>query len=119
MERAKRRVRERRLGELATQVASISAELRHDPALAAAPGGSPAPPAYLERLSFKDGDHSVLVKTADLVWIEAEDYDVLIHARQDATWYARRWHRSNSASTRSASGGCTGPRSSTFARSAP
>lgn len=82
VERAKRRVRERRLGELATQVASISAELRHDPALGAAPVASPAPPAYLERLSFKDGDHSVLVKTADLVWIEAEDYYVLIHARQ-------------------------------------
>jgi two-component system, LytTR family, response regulator len=81
VERAKRRVRERRLGELATQVASISAELQHDPALAAAPGASPAPPAYLDRLAFKDGDHSVLVKTADLVWIEAEDYYVLIHAR--------------------------------------
>jgi len=82
VERAKRRVRERRLGELATQVASISAELRHDPAPAVAAGASPAPPAYLERLSFKDGDHSVLVKTADVVWIEAEDYYVLIHARQ-------------------------------------
>ena len=82
VERAKRRVRERRLGELATQVASISAELRHD--AVDAPTASAVPPAtaYLERIAFKDGERSVLVKTGDVVWIEAEDYYVLIHSRQ-------------------------------------
>ena len=82
VERAKRRVRERRLGELATQVASISAELHHDQAEAPAPGAGPAATRYLERLAFKDGDRSVLVKTTDVVWMEAEDYYVLIHAKQ-------------------------------------
>jgi len=81
VERAKRRVRERRLGELATQVASISAELHPDVADAAVAPPGPAA-AYLERLAFKDGDRSVLVKATDIVWIEAEDYYVLIHARQ-------------------------------------
>jgi two-component system LytT family response regulator len=78
VERAKRRVRERRLGELATQVASLSAELKpeeSDPAKSG-PGG------YLQRLAFKDGDKSVVVKTPDIIWIQAEDYYVLIHSRQ-------------------------------------
>src|SRR5688500_9672753 len=58
VERAKRRVRERRLGELATQVASLSAELRHDESepLAAAGSGE-----YLQRLAFREGARSVVV----------------------------------------------------------
>ena len=82
VERAKRRVRERRLGELATQVASLSAELHPDAADVPVARPGPAAATYLERLAFKDGDRSVLVKTTDVVWIEAEDYYVLIHARQ-------------------------------------
>jgi len=78
VERAKRRVRERRLGELATQVAEVSAELRPEE------GGSPSPSqvSYLQRLAFKEGDRSVVVKTTDVLWIEAEDYYVLIHSKQ-------------------------------------
>lgn len=75
LERAKKRVRERRLGELASQLASVSAELKP-------PVEETAGPAYLTRLAFKDGDRSVLVNTADVVWIEAEDYYVLVHARR-------------------------------------
>ena len=78
VERAKRRVRERRLGELATQVASLSAELRHDEqdTSKAAEGGG-----YLQRLSFREGDKSIVVKAPDIVWIQAEDYCVLFHSK--------------------------------------
>jgi two-component system, LytTR family, response regulator len=77
LERAKRRVRERRLGELANQVASLSAELRLDDTPAPATAGS----AYLQRLACKDGDRSIVVNTSEIVWIEAEDYYVLIHSK--------------------------------------
>jgi two-component system LytT family response regulator len=79
LERAKRRVRERRLGELANQVASLSAELRPDEGAAAKPAASAD---YLQRLALKDGDRAVVIKANDIVWIEAEDYYVLVHSRQ-------------------------------------
>jgi two-component system, LytTR family, response regulator len=72
--RAKTRVRERRLAELATQLATVSEELR--PATAA------GRPAYLTRLSFRQDDHTVIVNAAEVLWIEAEDYYVLVHTRQ-------------------------------------
>jgi two-component system LytT family response regulator len=72
LERAKRRVRERRLGELASQLATVSAELRH---------GEEAPEsAHLTRLSFKTGDRSIVVNVSEIVWIEAEDYYVMVHS---------------------------------------
>jgi len=80
VERAKRRVRERRLGELANQVAQVSAELRHEEG--GTPTPSPGQASYLQRLAFKEGDRSIVVKTADVLWIEAEDYYVLIHSKQ-------------------------------------
>ena len=77
LERAKRRVRERRLGALATQVATLSAELHHE--------GEPSKPAdtprYLQRIALKDGDRSVVLKASEIVWIEAEDYYVLVHSK--------------------------------------
>jgi two-component system LytT family response regulator len=73
--RAKTRVRERRLGELANQLASVSAELK--PPADAAPAA-----AYLARLTFKDGDRSMAVDTSDVLWIEAEDYYVLVHSKR-------------------------------------
>ena len=71
--RAKTRVRERRLAELATQLATVSEELK--PATAERP-------TYLTRLSFRQDDHAVIVNVADVIWIEAEDYYVLVHTRQ-------------------------------------
>jgi two-component system, LytTR family, response regulator len=89
LERAKRRVRERRLGELATQVASLSAEMGHDSssldfARDKDPESNKSADAhgYLQRFAFKDGDRSVVVKAAEIIWIEAEDYYVLVHTRQ-------------------------------------
>jgi two-component system LytT family response regulator len=70
LERAKRRIRERRLGELAH---ALSADLRDRPAADAAPR------PYLQRLAFKVGDRSVILKTGEIHWIEAEDYYVLLH----------------------------------------
>ena len=71
--RAKTRVRERRLAELATQLATVSEELK--------PAAAPERPAFLSRLSFRQDDHSVIVNVADVIWIEAEDYYVLVHTR--------------------------------------
>ena len=72
--RAKTRVRERRLAALATQLATVSEELKPAPAADR--------PAYLTRLSFRQDDHSVVVNVTDVIWIEAEDYYVLVHTRQ-------------------------------------
>lgn len=73
--RAKRRVRERRLGELANQVATLSAELT-----GAKESPKEAGPAYAPRLAFKTGDRAIVLKTEEIVWLEAEDYYVLIHS---------------------------------------
>jgi two-component system LytT family response regulator len=77
--RAKRRVRERHLGGLVSQIATLSAEMNPDShaVLKEAAGGP-----YLERLSFRSGDHSIVLKTAEVIWIEAEDYYVLIHSKR-------------------------------------
>jgi two-component system, LytTR family, response regulator len=73
VERAKRRVRERRLGELAHELSSLSGDLRDRAA-------DPAPSrTFLQRLAFKVGDRSVVLKASEILWIEAEDYYVLIH----------------------------------------
>jgi len=74
LERAKTRVRERRLGELASQLGTLSAELRRDESK------DEHGPPFLTRLSFKQGDRSVLLSVSEIVWIEAEDYYVLVHS---------------------------------------
>jgi len=77
--RAKRCVRERHLGGLVSQIATLSAEMNPDAQVVSkeAAGGR-----YLERLSFRAGDHSIVLKTAEVIWIEAEDYYVLIHSKR-------------------------------------
>ncbi len=77
LERAKRRIRERRLGELAHELSALSADLPDRPG--AAGTAAAAPKAYLQRLAFKVGDRSVVLKTCEIHWIEAEDYYVLLH----------------------------------------
>src|SRR5690606_20426207 len=72
LNRAKARVRERRLGELASQIASVSAELK--PATAASS-------RYLTRLPYRDGHRSLFINTSDIVLVEAEDYYVGVHTR--------------------------------------
>ncbi|MEZ5330898.1 MAG: LytTR family DNA-binding domain-containing protein [Thermoanaerobaculia bacterium] len=66
--RAKRRVRESRLGDLALQVARAAEELdRQRPAA--------------DRISLQVGDRSLLLRTEDIVWIQAEDYYCRVHAK--------------------------------------
>ena len=74
LERAKKRVRERRLNALADQIAAVSLELK--------PGVGAPSTEYLQRLAFKDGDRTIVLNAAEIVWIEAEDYYVLIHSRR-------------------------------------
>jgi two-component system LytT family response regulator len=73
LNRAKGRVRERRLGELASQIASVSAELK---ATDAAPSG------YLTRLPYRDGNRSLFINASEIVMIEAEDYYVRVHSKK-------------------------------------
>jgi two-component system, LytTR family, response regulator len=72
--RAKRRVRERRLGELASQMAGVAAELQQSEP--AASGSA----RHLQRLSIRQGDRTVVLRTDEIVWIEAQDYCVTVHS---------------------------------------
>jgi len=72
LERAKRRVRERRLGDLASQLASVSAELHQ---VEQAPAS-----AHLTRLALRDGSGSIVLNVSEIIWIEAEDYYVMVHS---------------------------------------
>lgn len=76
--RAKRRVRERRLGRLASQLAVLSSELHDEPEAAAAR----SPGETLTRLVVKAGDRTVAIKTTEIAWVEAEDYYVRVHSTQ-------------------------------------
>lgn len=62
--RAKRRLRERRLGELADDVIDAPAE----------------PRTLLTQLCVKQGDRSVTVDVDDVIWVEAQDYCVMVHS---------------------------------------
>jgi two-component system, LytTR family, response regulator len=77
LHRAKRRVRERRLGALANQLATLSSELRPDDS---ENDVTKSESAYADRVSFKHADRTIVVQTSDVNWIEAEDYYVRIHA---------------------------------------
>ena len=74
-ERAKRRVRERQIGKLADQLLLLSSELKH--------GDAPADVRATiapRRLALKQGDRSVVLDESEILWVEAEDYYVLVHA---------------------------------------
>lgn len=71
--RAKRRVRERRLGDIARELVADD-ERRPDK-----PAGTDAPD-YLRRLSLRDRDRTIVLKVEDIVWFEAEDYYVRVHS---------------------------------------
>jgi two-component system, LytTR family, response regulator len=72
LNRAKARVRERRLGELASEIASVPSELKVT---------EPAPAGYLTRLPYRDGHRSLFINANDIVMIEAEDYYVRVHSK--------------------------------------
>jgi two-component system, LytTR family, response regulator len=71
--RAKRRVRERRLGELAHQMAGVAAELQQSEP-------SSGSPRHLQRLSIRQGERTVVLRTEEIVWIEAQDYCITVHS---------------------------------------
>jgi two-component system LytT family response regulator len=62
--RAKRRVRERRLGEMASEIVD---------------GGGDTAVAD-RRLALKLGDRTVVVGEDEVIWVEAQDYCVLVHS---------------------------------------
>lgn len=71
--RAKRRVRERRLGDIARELVAGSDRRPDKPAETEAPD-------YLRRLSLRDRDRTIVLKIEDIVWFEAEDYYVRVHS---------------------------------------
>ena len=77
--RAKRRVRERRLGELASQMAAVAAELQQDDG-AGTEAASPDAPQYLTRFLLKQGTRSIVIRADEVLWIGAEDYCVMIYS---------------------------------------
>lgn len=81
LERAKRRVRERRLGELAGKMASLTAELEHGS------GGEGPPredPGYLTRISVTTKGRSIIVRSREIQWIESCDYYSRLHVAQSS-----------------------------------
>ncbi len=75
--RAKERVRERRAREVTSSRSPDSASTPVDAVL-----GADSTTGYLQRLTFRDADRLVVLKTADVLWIEAQDYYVLVHSRR-------------------------------------
>ena len=75
--RAKRRVRERRLSALAGQMAHVAAELQQGEGAGPSTG---AGTRYLQRLSLKHGERTVVLRMDEVVWIEAQDYCVMVHS---------------------------------------
>ena len=79
LERAKRRVRERSLSEVARKVASLTAEV----GAAAKGASSPAAAAgRLTRLPISADGRTRFIEADDIVWIESQDYYVRLHTRQ-------------------------------------
>jgi two-component system LytT family response regulator len=76
LDRAKRRVRERRAGtkDLASRLPP--------PANAPMLGAGATPNDYVTRLAIGHGDHTLWIDASDIVWIEAEDYYVRLHTKQ-------------------------------------
>ena len=76
LDRAKRRVRERR-GQRLTGMASSDLHGAESPTPIV-----PKPQGFLKRLAIGHGAQTVWIDVSDVVWIEAEDYYVLVHAKQ-------------------------------------
>ena len=68
--RAKRRVREARAH-------GVQADAKPQ----AQQPGQPTEGAYLQRIAIKDGERAIIIKVADILWVEAQDYYARVHAR--------------------------------------
>jgi two-component system LytT family response regulator len=69
LDRAKRRVRERRPGDGGAH-----------PAPPGTPDAGAQGPQPLNRLAIRDGERTVVISAREIAWIEAEDYYVLVHS---------------------------------------
>ena len=74
LQRAKRRLRDRQIGELASELAALSESLSGG-ARRAAPKERP----HLERLMVRQGDRFIVVPIDSVRWIESEDYYARLH----------------------------------------
>lgn len=78
LRRAKQRVRERRLGELAEQTTAVMVTPPDTPVV----GLSSHPGPYLQHLPVKEKERTVVWRVSEITWIKAEDYCVLVHSRR-------------------------------------
>ncbi len=86
LERAKRRVRERRLGALAEQMASLA--VQHGDTTGPITAGVPASsmrntvePPNLSRIRVTTGGRTLIVKAQDVDWIESDDCYARLHTQ--------------------------------------
>jgi two-component system, LytTR family, response regulator len=83
--RAKGRVGDRRVRELAVRLAGMLGgaplpALSQPPRPQTPPPAAPEPAAYADRIVLKDAGRITFVETAAIDWIEADDYVVRLHA---------------------------------------
>lgn len=76
LERAKRRVREQQLGELAGKMAALTAAIDGTPRSTT---GTSESPEYLARIRVNSGERSLILKTREVAWIESDDYYARLH----------------------------------------
>lgn len=74
LHRAKRRVRERRLGELAGKMASLTAEIG-----GTGDGKAAVEEGFLTRIPVQSGTRSLILKAREVFWIESCDYYSRLH----------------------------------------
>jgi two-component system, LytTR family, response regulator len=77
LERAKARVRQKRLEDLGPPVGS---------------GQTTTPNSFLERLAIRDSGRIHFVRTSEIDWIEAQDYYVQLHVRDHTYLIRERMH---------------------------
>lgn len=86
LERAKRRVREQKLGELAGRMASLGAELGQG-GVAETPEPREAeetPEPFLTRIRVSAAGRTLILKAREVAWIESDDYYARIHSDRGA-----------------------------------
>ena len=79
LERAKRRVRERRLSGVAEQVATLTAWIERE---SSPRGERKIEDEHLRRLPVATSGRTRFVDVSEIIWIESEDYYVRLHTRR-------------------------------------